>query len=89
MTRGEMPTKHDDDSLPRGMIICADDDPRPRPEDVDDDERRAILERALDGAAASAKRDHDRRVAAGIIDEAGRLLKRPAASTHSDDGGGW
>jgi len=81
----------DDDAPPRGIIICSDDDPRPRPEDVTDEEGDAILERALDAAARQAQRDRARRVAAGLVDEAGNILNprttTPDATT--DDGGGW
>jgi aminoglycoside 6'-N-acetyltransferase I len=43
---------------------------RPRPEDVDDVERRAILERALDGAEARQLAQRKRRIA-GIVRIAG------------------
>jgi hypothetical protein len=67
------------------------DDARPRPEDVTDEERDAILERACAEAAESALRDRARHVAAGLVDEAGNILKPRAAArdASSDDGGGW
>ena len=68
-----------------------DEDTRPRPEDVTDDERDAILERACDEAAQSAQRDRARRVTAGLVDEAGNILKpqTPPTTGSTDDGGGW
>jgi hypothetical protein len=79
----------DENAPPHGIILCTDDDTRPRPEDVTDEERDAILERALDGAAEQARRDRARRVAAGLVDENGNILRPTAKPATSDDGGGW
>jgi hypothetical protein len=62
---------------------------RPKPEDVNNEQRKAILEQAMDEAERQWTADRERRVAAGLVDVDGKPLKETAKVVLTDDGGGW